>query len=157
MNAETHLPYKSYESVKKKKKGVVSDNNIMLERQILAIKNYDYYLGSVIKLFEEYFKNTILIVTGDHGPKIYPNLNIIDLSFDDIQIDDRCINKSFGSELSYTVSAVVHYFGVDTRVNKLLNLLVNKVFTGQCDHQDLIFTLQKLMSKLSNNYLVTAR
>ena len=42
-------------------------------------------------------------------------------------------------------------------MQKYFQDLTNKVYTGNCDHNDLAFTLQKLMSDFSGKALVSAR
>ena len=81
-----------------------------------------------------------MVAVGDHGPRDTPSFR--NRTFNELLYDERCMGQSWDGDSSFTTSAVISYLGEDESVLKYFSGVRNKVYTGNCDHNDLAFTLQ---------------
>ena len=79
------------------------------------------------------YPNTILLLSGDHGPRDTPNLNEIE-EIGSVKLDKRCKLVNYGGESLYVASGVLSYFGTHPVILNLFKELQNKVYTGTSDH-----------------------
>ena len=116
---------------------------------------YDNYFENVVKFIRNAYPNTIVVLSGDHGPRDTPDFR--EVSLNRTKIDERCVDVNCGRESLYVASAVLVYYGDNDEVSKVFDKYKGQVYTGPADHQDLVYTLQKLMAQFMGQPLVSAR
>ena len=71
------------------------------DRYETVAKYADNYIGTVISFIKNYYKETILLIVGDHGAREFPKLSDEKVDrFDEssAQYDDSCNFKSFSND-----------------------------------------------------------
>ena len=140
----------TYQIPEKLKKNKTEWNN---QRFIKVNKYADKYLiGQLLKWLKENDPNTIFAITGDHGSRKIPikeaDETIVD---DDIVYSSECVHKSAGSDSFFVTSGIIGYLGDDPEIKKVMHLdtVAGKTLKIPTDHNDLIYTIEDILSKLN--------
>ena len=139
----------TYNISEKNKKNKTEWNN---QRFIKVNKYADKYLiGKLFKWLKENEPNTIFAITGDHGSKKIPMKGPDETIIDDIVYSSDCVHHSSGTDSFYVTSGIIGYLGDDPEVKKIMHLddLAGKTLKIPTDHNDLIYTIEDILSKLN--------
>ncbi|EAY15559.1 hypothetical protein TVAG_495780 [Trichomonas vaginalis G3] len=128
-----------------------------IEQKYVQVMKYSdkFQVGSVLDWLSKNDNNTIFVITGKSGARESPIQKPDFPIFDDIVYSSDCATGSSGSDSFFTTSAIIGYLGDDEEVKNILNLNKNagKTLKIPADHNDLIYTLQDIISQLNNTEL----
>lgn len=110
-----------------------------------------YQIGSVLDWLKKNDNNTIFIITGDHGTRDIPLHDVESKVYDDVVFSGDCVHKSSGSDSFFVTSGAIGYLGDDPVIKKMMHLdeLAGKTLKIPADHNDLIYTVEELISELN--------
>ena len=103
MNVDTHAPFNGNDLREYYKE--VRQNG--WDRYSTMLHVADYHLGRMISYIEKLDNETILLYTGDHGPREYPVMKANQIIYPGILYDSRCVRQVFGSDNMYTTSTIL--------------------------------------------------
>ena len=86
-------------------------------RQLSVTRQYDHYFESVLRFVKSSYPNTIVVLSGDHGPRDTPDFSNVQLNY--TKVDERCVDVNWGRESLYVASAVLAYYGDNLKVKEV--------------------------------------
>ncbi|KAH0570138.1 Sulfatase [Spironucleus salmonicida] len=123
--------------------------NKSIEHDYVRMANYfDQQLGTLVNFLKVNFSNTIIIITGDHGPRWAINPADYD------GWDYECASKTFNDEY-FGTSATTAYLGENEALNAIFNL--NRTYNSFTDINSYMLQIQKQLTAYLKKPLVTNR
>lgn len=127
-----------------------------LQRFVQMMKYSDkYQIGRVLDFLSQTDNNTIFVITGKSGMNDVPVMKSGHDYGDGVIYAKDCVGGSSGTDSFFTTSAIIGYLGNDENIKNILHLtnISGKTLKLPTDHNDLIYTLEDILSKINGTEL----
>ena len=120
-------------------------------RFIRVNKYADKYIGQLLQWVKDNEPNTIFAITGDHSVWKVPQYDQEEIIVDDVVYSADCVHHSSGIDSFFVTSGMIGYFGDDPKVKEVMhfNTVKGKTMKLPSDHNDLIYTIEDILTKLN--------
>lgn len=160
INMETHIPYYGFDNPDQYDKidsKISTFSNAHKKMRFIRVNKYTdkNYIGEMLDFLKREDNNTIVIVMGDHGTRDVPIRKSYTKLTQNTILSGDCYSEPSGIDSLFITSGAILYLGDDERVKKelKLNKLRGKTVKVATDHNDVIYTILEILSRLKNKSL----